>query len=45
MKISNEEGAAPYYIVTFTTIADDMIGPLEFILNQEKQIVGLFYRE
>jgi len=45
MKISDEACAGPYYIVTFTTTKDDMLGPLELIVNREKQIVGIFYRE
>jgi len=42
MKISDEAGTGPYDIVMFTTTTES---PVELIVNQEKQIVGIFYRE
>lgn len=45
MKVADEAGAGPYYEVTFTTTADDMIGPIVFLVNQKTEIIGLFYRE
>lgn len=45
LKVTDEAGTGPYYVVTYTTTSDGMLGPIEFIVNQETQIVGLYYRE
>lgn len=45
MKVADEAGNGPYYRVTFTTTTDEMLGPIEFIVNQETEIVGILYRE
>ena len=45
MKLTEETGTGPYYQVTFSTTADDMLGPIAFLVNQETEIIGLFYRE
>lgn len=42
---TDEEGSGPYNTATFTTIADEILGSIEFIVNQEIQIVEIFYRE
>lgn len=34
-----------YYKVVFTTMQDDLLGPIEFFLNKEGSIVGLSFRE
>ena len=43
--VSEEPGSGPYYKVTFTTTKDGLLGPVVFLVNQEKEIFGIYYRE
>lgn len=45
LPLTEEPGTGPWYEITFTTTADPILGPIAFLVNQETEIIGSYYRE
>lgn len=45
LALTEEPGPGPCYEVTFATTEDDLLGPYTLLVNGEKQVIGVYWRE